>query len=239
MDFERVAQRLNGSLGRVWPLEGGVSARTTAIEVGRRTYVVREHANATLEFRLLQLLAETRIPVPSPRLLDEAGAYLVTDYVESGPPPPAAEIAHALAAALVEIHGLDTKELSFLATLDEPGVLLHGDLWPGNVLWRDGRIAAIVDWEDAAIGDPLRDLAVSRLELLWAYGHEEMDDFTERYRNACPTLDYAALPERDLEAAERLAPQLSSWGLDPEAETRMRERSETFAADARQRLRGC
>ena len=66
-----------------------------------------------------------------------------------------------------------------------------------------------------------------------------MDDFTERYRNACPNLDYAALPERDLATAERLTPQLSNWGLDPEAETRMRERSETFAADARQRLRGC
>jgi len=239
VDFERVAQRLNGSLGRVWPLEGGVSARTTAIEVARRTYVVREHAGATLEFRLLQLLTDTGIPVPPPRLLDEAGAYVVTSYVESDPPPPPADVANALAAALVEIHGLDTKELSFLATLDEPGVLLHGDLWPGNVLWRDGRIAAIVDWEDARIGDPLRDLAVSRLELLWAYGHEEMDDFTERYRNACSNLDYAALPERDLAAAERLTPQLSNWGLDPEAETRMRKRSETFAADARQRLRVC
>ena len=105
MDFERVSQRLNGSLGRVWPLEGGVSARTTAIEVGRRTYVVREHANATLEFRLLQVLADTGIPVPPPRLLDEAGAYLVTNYVESDPPPPPADVANALAAALVEIHG--------------------------------------------------------------------------------------------------------------------------------------
>jgi len=239
VDFERVAQRLNGSLGRVWPLEGGVSARTTAIEVGQQTYVVREHAGAALEFRLLQLLAKTGIPVPPPRLLDEAGAYLVTDYVESDPPPPPAEVAHALAAALLEIHGLGTAGFSFLATLDEPGVLLHGDLWPGNVLWRDARIAAIVDWEDAAIGDPLRDLAVARLELLWAYGREEMDEFTEQYRGACPSLDFAALPERDLEAAERLAPQLPSWRLDPDAETRMRERSEDFAADARQRLRGC
>jgi aminoglycoside phosphotransferase (APT) family kinase protein len=239
VELEQVAQRLKGRLVRAWPLEGGVSARTTAIEVGQRAYVVREHAHAALEFRLLQLLADTGIPVPPPRLLDEAGAYLVTDYVESDPLPPAAEVARALAAALVEIHRLETKELSFLPTLDEPGALLHGDLWPGNVLWRDGRLAAIVDWEDAAIGDPLRDLAVARLELLWAYGREEMDELTEQYRRACPSLDFAALPERDLEAAERLAPQLPSWGLDPDAETRMRERSEDFAADARQRLRGC
>jgi len=37
-------------------------------------------------------------------------------------------------------------------------VLLHGDFWPGNVLWKDGRIAAVIDWEDAALGDPLADL---------------------------------------------------------------------------------
>jgi aminoglycoside phosphotransferase (APT) family kinase protein len=38
-------------------------------------------------------------------------------------------------------------------------VLLHGDFWPGNALWRDGALVAILDWEDAAIGDPLADVA--------------------------------------------------------------------------------
>ena len=26
-------------------------------------------------------------------------------------------------------------------------VLLHGDFWPGNILWRDGRLVAVIDWE--------------------------------------------------------------------------------------------
>src|SRR5690606_1157569 len=53
-----------------------------------------------------------------------------------------------------------------LATHPRPSVL-HGDFWPGNVLWRDGRIAAVLDWEDAAVGDPLSDLAAARLERLY------------------------------------------------------------------------
>lgn len=36
----------------------------------------------------------------------------------------------------------------------QPG-LLHGDFWPGNLLWQDDRLAAIIDWEDAALGDSL------------------------------------------------------------------------------------
>jgi aminoglycoside phosphotransferase (APT) family kinase protein len=32
-------------------------------------------------------------------------------------------------------------------------VLLHGDFWPGNTLWKDGQLVAIIDWEDAASGD--------------------------------------------------------------------------------------
>jgi aminoglycoside phosphotransferase (APT) family kinase protein len=230
--MERIAERLNGRLIRAWPLEGGVSARTTAIEVDGRTYVVREHKKAALEFRLLRVLEEAGIPVPHPRLLDDEGAYLVTDYVESDPPPPPAT---EIAAALAKIHRVDTTELRFLPTLDEPAVLLHGDLWPGNVLWREGGIAAIVDWEDAALGDPLRDLAVSRLELFWADGREAMEELTERYRAARPHVDFSRLALRDLEAARRLTPQLPNWGLDPEKEATMRERSEKFVAEA---LRG-
>ena len=26
-------------------------------------------------------------------------------------------------------------------------MLLHGYLWPGNLLWQDGRLVAVVDWE--------------------------------------------------------------------------------------------
>jgi aminoglycoside phosphotransferase (APT) family kinase protein len=36
----------------------------------------------------------------------------------------------------------------------EPPVWVHGDLLPGNVVVRDGRLAGIIDWSAAGIGDP-------------------------------------------------------------------------------------
>jgi len=62
-------------------------------------------------------------------------------------------------------------------------VLLHGDFWPGNILWQNGRLVAIIDWEDAALGDPLSDLANCRLEILWEFGLEAMEDFTKYYKS--------------------------------------------------------
>lgn len=42
--------------------------------------------------------------------------------------------------------------------------LVHGDYRMGNFVWRDGRIVAILDWERAFIGDPIADVAFSRIE---------------------------------------------------------------------------
>ena len=72
-------------------------------------------------------------------------------------------------------------------------MLVHGDYWPGNILWRDGRIVAVVDWEDAAVGEPLADLANCRLEILWSFGIEAMNDFTDDYRSLM-TVDFTNLP---------------------------------------------
>ena len=60
-------------------------------------------------------------------------------------------------------------------------VFLHGDYWPGNILWKKSQITGIVDWEYAAIGDPISDLAVTSLELRYEYGVEGMKKFLEIY----------------------------------------------------------
>ena len=121
-----------------------------------------------------------------------------------------------------------------LAPHNQP-VLLHGDYWPGNLLWRDGKIAAIIDWEDAAIGDPLSDLANCRMELLFANGVVAMDAFTRRYVELAP-LDLADLPYWDLFAATGSVLRMHEWGLEPEVEHSMRERHGEFVRQALQQI---
>ena len=71
--------------------------------------------------------------------------------------------------------------------------LLHRDFWPGNILWRDQKIAAVIDWEDGAIGSALSDLAECRSEIMAIYGGSSMEGFTKHYR-AGTTCDLTDLP---------------------------------------------
>jgi aminoglycoside phosphotransferase (APT) family kinase protein len=91
------------------------------------------------------------------------------------------------------------------AGLRRPGnaaALLHGDFWPGNSLWQDGRLSAVIDWEDAQLGDPLIDLAQSRSEIVWIFGVAAMDVFTQHYQSLAD-LDFGNLPYWDLCAGLR------------------------------------
>jgi aminoglycoside phosphotransferase (APT) family kinase protein len=88
--------------------------------------------------------------------------------------------------------------------------LLHGDYWPGNVLWRHGQLVAVLDWEEAAIGDPLADIALARLDVLWAFGEAAMQVFTQHYRDQ-HALDWRNLPLWDLRVALRPMSNLARW----------------------------
>ncbi len=87
---------------------------------------------------------------------------------------------------------------------DTEPVLIHGDFWPGNVLWSDGNLNGIIDWEDSGIGYPLHDLAIARLEISWIFGIEAKEKFTEIYKKNMK-LDYNDLPFWDLFAALRFS----------------------------------
>lgn len=89
-------------------------------------------------------------------------------------------------------------------------VLLHGDYWPGNLLWRDGRLVTVLDWEEAEVGDPLADVAVARLDVLWAFGDAAMHAFTQCYREAT-RIDWRTLACWDLLVALRPMSNLDRW----------------------------
>ena len=116
-------------------------------------------------------------------------------------------------------------------------VLLHGDYWPGNVLWQDGRLVAVIDWEDACFGDPLADLATARVELLCRYDDDAMEQFTNRYLamhrdtiGALP-LDWLCLWELYVSAAALAA--MGDWGLEPAEEAQRRQRTRALLRPGR------
>ncbi|HUB41486.1 MAG TPA: phosphotransferase [Streptosporangiaceae bacterium] len=100
--------------------------------------------------------------------------------------------------------------------VNEP-VLLHGDFWPGNTLWRDGALVAVIDWEDAATGDPVADVGNARMEICIGYGAPAAAEFARQYHALRPRVDMSALPHWDLYAALRHAGRMGTWGL-PQAE---------------------
>jgi len=122
-------------------------------------------------------------------------------------------------------------------------VVQHGDFWPGNIIWAYGEIAAVIDWEDAGIGDPLYDLAVSRLDWLWSFGKRPMETFTEAYFEA-NAVDPKLLPFWDLCAALRPIDNFTEWAsIWPEVgrpditEAHMRADHKWFVKQALKRLR--
>lgn len=96
-------------------------------------------------------------------------------------------------------------------------VLLHGDFWPGNVMFERGRLVAVLDWEDAQLGDPLVDLACARVEVTCAYGHDACDLFTAEYldcaRRLTSELDQHDLALWDVYVAATALSAMHRWGL--------------------------
>jgi aminoglycoside phosphotransferase (APT) family kinase protein len=208
--------------------------RTVAGKPERRERAAREHS-------LLTVLHARGVPVPRSRLF-VAPDTLVQDLIEGDTTLPA-DAAGPLAEALAAIHAVDPAALPALPRLEDPGpglrewlpglegleaalarhgpfpgpdCLLHGDYWPGNVLWREGRLAAVLDWEDAAMGDPLSDLACARVELACAAGEGMALAFTDAYLGLTGR-DAARLPLWDLYTSTAALTYMDQWGLAPEA----------------------
>ena len=120
--------------------------------------------------------------------------------------------------------------------------LLHADYFPGNIVWQGDAIAAVIDWESAALGDPMADIATTRLDLRWAYGAEIAERFTHRYL-ATTGRSTATLPVWELVVSLRPAGTISLWASDMAAHGRpditadsMRREQHAYVDSALQRL---
>ncbi len=138
-------------------------------------------------------LATTLNQIHDARLSKDDRAFLeriVPGIGDDGETVPQRIAAHPLGPALV----------SFIRSLrpslvDVEECLIHADFWPGNTLWHDANLVAVVDWEDAAIGDPALDVAYCSSDIRYLGWNDAADRFVETYRR---------LSSRDL-------PNLSYW----------------------------
>ncbi|MEI7986830.1 MAG: phosphotransferase [Armatimonadota bacterium] len=255
-----------GSLVRQWPLGGGISCTTTAVEIElpdgqRRKLVVRQVGqwsfenypnSAKNEFELLRYLDDFGITVAVPRFVDLScdlldRPYLVLNYVEGSPDltvDDRTQRVTIMAENLAKIHSVDVAhpalafmkptainirpagdrfdedlqegkirsvlESFFGQVAENRYTFRHGDYWPGNMVWNDDQLAAVIDWEETSIGDPLFDVAIARLDVLWAYGEEAMLTFTNAYQ-AKVDLDYTFLPWWDLRVSLRPMLNIAAW----------------------------
>lgn len=91
-------------------------------------------------------------------------------------------------------------------------VFIHGDFWPGNMLWRGNKLVGVIDWEDAKLGNRYQDLAISRFDCCFIFGRETMLALTKTY-NATYQLDPHELALWDLYAALRAARGIPDWAI--------------------------
>lgn len=72
--------------------------------------------------------------------------------------------------------------LDYLPRMKREGpTLVHIDYWSGNVLWDDGVISAVVDWEEAAQGAPGIDVAYCRMDMILCGMKESAEKFLAIY----------------------------------------------------------
>lgn len=188
--------------------------------------------------------------------------YVIYEFVVgSSANPNSRQMAESMADLLVRLHAVGTENLpAGLPRRDSPlpelrampnastaedvarrwrgdrePTLLHGDYWPGNVLWRDGEVVALVDWEDVAIGDPLSDLACARVELHCAADESAAQRFTQRYL-AQTGMDCRDLVVWDVYVSTAALASMDAWGLSPDMLARRKQRTGSFLAEAQAKL---
>lgn len=92
----------------------------------------------------------------------------------------------------------------------EPGTLLHGDYWPGNIAVLDGDDQAVYDWQLAGVGPVVLDLLVFVNKSDWWFGlqQDERERLVRRYRERLQQLGGVTWRE---DAWERLWDHALMW----------------------------
>lgn len=136
-------------------------------------------------------------------------------------PPPEHSLTQQLASAHARLaRGEGPAPVAFAHALTQhapalrrgPTVLLHGDYWPGNVLFFRGHLRSVLDWDQALLGNPLYDVGYCRLDLTLVFGRPAAEHFTQDYATSTQQhLPASQMAPWDLLAASRALPDASPW----------------------------
>src|SRR5512133_2677998 len=89
-------------------------------------------------------------------------------------------------------------------------VLVHGDVWGGNMLWEGDRCVALIDWKTAGVGDPGVDLGSLRLQMALQYGQDAPAHVLEGWQRQAGRAA-VAVPYWDAVAALNTPTVLHGW----------------------------
>ena len=139
--------------------------------------------------------------------------------LHAAPPGPIDEVddarllAHPSGRDLVRVR----ERLSPLVA--DSDAIIHGDYHPGNILWYDGAVSAVLDWEAARFGDPAADVAYCATELHLLGQEAAAQGLTAAYRtksgSALESLPYWAVTAVSRSVGE-LDAIVTSWrSVDP------------------------
>ena len=155
-------------------LVGGADPRYAPVRVGDTVRRAAGSSNAAVRELLLQLEAVGFDGAPRHLGTDEMGREVLTWIEGDVPLPPypgwsMTDRALGDLGALVRRFHEATSAFRFDATdwsrqWADPGggpVICHNDLYPENVVFRGGRVVALIDFAMAAPGRPLWDLAIA------------------------------------------------------------------------------
>lgn len=94
--------------------------------------------------------------------------------------------------------------------IESDQVFSHTDFWPGNTLWNEGELAAVIDWESPAFGDREMDVAYCSLDIRYLGMDRVADHFVKTYRDASgsPLADFI---HWEAVALCRPMPDIAEW----------------------------